>query len=89
MRVERSISRAVAVDQRPAPTMTESRLTAHSLSGTCISAAPMPPEMLNGFGHPQLSPMPATSPATMSAAWTARSGSELPSWKMRRDFSIG
>lgn len=49
----------------------------------------MPPESENGFGQPQLSPTPATSAWTTLAAWTARSGSALPSWKITRDFSSG
>lgn len=49
----------------------------------------MPPEREKGLGQPQLRPTPATSPATRRAASTAKAASALPSWKMRRDFSIG
>lgn len=63
--------------------------TEHSFSGSLSSAAPIPPDKLNDFGHPQLSPTPATSCWMTFMAWTASSGEALPSWKMRRDFSSG
>ena len=49
-------------------------------SGVSSNAAPMPPEVENGFGHPQFRSTPDTSLETKRAAATASGGVEDPTW---------
>lgn len=59
-----------------------------SNSGVLKRAAPIPPLVLKDFGHPAFTSIPATSPATSRAAWTALSGSDVPNWNMSRRPSL-
>ena len=50
----------------------------HKMSGVSNKAAPIPPDVENGFGHPQFRSTPDTSRETSKAAATANEGVEDP-----------
>jgi hypothetical protein len=52
----------------------------HRMSGVSSSAAPIPPDVENGFGHPQFRSTPDTSRETSRAAATANDGVDDPTW---------
>mmetsp|Transcript_8368 Transcript_8368/g.17285 ORF Transcript_8368/g.17285 Transcript_8368/m.17285 type:complete len:231 (+) Transcript_8368:362-1054(+) len=60
-----------------------------TVSGCFNSLAPMPPDVEKCFGHPIFMSIAATSPQTISAAFSAVTASPVPIWNTERPYSSG